>query len=81
MVARVLTAGRTQVEQFPQHLAHLSSSLHPPRQVTPSLDRWFAELMAHNPHVSVVPITGAGHFLQEDAGEELAANIMRWSRA
>jgi len=46
--------------------------------VTPSLDVWFKELMAENTQVTVVPIKKAGHFLQEDCGEELAEHIMKW---
>eukprot|EP01006_Ploeotia_vitrea_P035088 TRINITY_DN65833_c6_g2_i1.p2 TRINITY_DN65833_c6_g2~~TRINITY_DN65833_c6_g2_i1.p2 ORF type:complete len:358 (+),score=132.68 TRINITY_DN65833_c6_g2_i1:67-1140(+) len=47
--------------------------------ITRGLDKFFLKLFQNNPHLAK-PITvhKAGHFLQEDAGEEIANNIVRF---
>ena len=39
---------------------------------------WEPQLREIFPHATPLAIHGAGHFLQEDRGEEIAAALVRW---
>ena len=47
-------------------------------RVLPGVADTFARVKRDIPHAEIVPLPGVGHFLQEDAPDEVAARLARF---